>query len=440
MKILLAVHHFPPRYTSGAEKEAFRAASGLKRRGHEVRVVTVESTQAAPGSGLTWVDETFEGIPVRRLSFCQADIPDPSRFEYDNPWLGAHVKGMLEQDPPDLLFFVSGYLMTASVIHAAKMCSIPVVLYLTDFWFLCPRITLLRSNGELSGFNPRPADCVQCLGEEKRRYLWLGQLAPGLMKFYWSRQREAMMRIEERQRFLRETLGMVDLFIVQSNFLKKVFTETGIPSDKIAMVRQGLENIGDRHLSTLEIPKSPSLRLGYIGQIAKHKGVHLLIRAVRELKNMPVELEIYGDDSIFPRYRQTLFRLAGRDPRIHFMGPFRGLEEIARIYQRLDLLVVPSLWYENSPNVILEAFSYRVPVIAAGIGGMAELVRDGVDGLHFRFGDYKDLARIIRRVVEESDLLKNLRGGITNVRSLEEQIDQMSGLLALVVGYAKDER
>ncbi|MBO9384746.1 MAG: glycosyltransferase, partial [Roseiflexus sp.] len=168
------------------------------------------------------------------------------------------------------------------------------------------------------------------------------------------------------------------------------------------------------------------LRIGFIGQIAPHKGVHLLIRAFRALrpKAQRLELHIYGGLTTNPAYINQLRRLAGGDDRIYFHGRVENTR-VPDVLANLDVAVVPSIWYENAPIAILEAHAAGTPVVTTGIGGMADLVRDGVDGLHFRFNDAADLARVLQRLIDEPELLSRLRSGIQKPRSIDDEMVQI---------------
>jgi len=99
----------------------------------------------------------------------------------------------------------------------------------------------------------------------------------------------------------------------------------------------------------------------------------------------------------------------------------------------LDVVVVPSLWYENSPNVILEAFAHRTPVIVSDLGGMAELVEEGVNGLCFPPGEAASLATALRRLIEEPGLLARLRAGIKPVKTVAEEMTELQAIYRAVV-------
>ena len=140
-------------------------------------------------------------------------------------------------------------------------------------------------------------------------------------------------------------------------------------------------------LSFLENRPRRILRLSYIGQITEIKGVHVLLEAIQLLPEAPLSCSIYGDlNNKFPKYVEKLRQIAGEDERIQFKGTFVQ-EQISGVFQNIDAIVVPSCWYENSPNVILEAFAHRTPVIASDLGALPELVVHEKNGLLFEMGD-----------------------------------------------------
>ena len=431
MKIVIGVHHFPPTYKGGAEWRAYRTAAALQERGHDVQVICVERIDHDLRSGLTWEDTTYDGVNVRRLSFNLEAAPDLFRWEYDNPWIGDHLRSIFRQTRPDIFHLISGYMLTGQAILSAQELNIPTVVTLTDFWFLCRRISLWRSDGTLSTMPVDPVHCARCLGEEKRRYRWLGQIAPNLMDNYWHQQQEWVDRFALRQQFLRQALNRVQAIISPSQFLRSIHVQAGIPSEKIIFSRQG-RDFPDLDPTLLQKSPHTVLRLGYSGQIAPHKGIHILAEALKLLPDAPISVHIYGEAEHFPRYTDQLKRLVRGDSRLKIMGTYLR-QDVSRVFHNLDVLVVPSLWYENSPNVILEAFAHRTPVIASDLGGMAELVHHSQNGLLFRVGDAAALARQLRRLVEEPVLLAQLQAGIQPVKTVAQEIDELEAIYQRVV-------
>jgi glycosyltransferase involved in cell wall biosynthesis len=111
---------------------------------------------------------------------------------------------------------------------------------------------------------------------------------------------------------------------------------------------------------------------------------------------------------MFAGYIAGVRAAAGDDPRIAFAGPY-GEEQASDVFAGMDALVVPSTWYENTPFVVLEAFAAGVPVLASDLGGLTEIVQDGVDGLLFRAGDAPSLQSAIERLCGEPGLYERLR-------------------------------
>lgn len=405
----------------------YRTAHALQARGHTVQVVCVERIDRGPATGVAAVDEVFEGIPVRRLEFNLAAAPAPARWEFDNPWVGDHLREMIQGFRPDLFHLVSGYLLTGRALEVAAAAEIPAVVSLTDFWFLCRRTTLLRTNGELSTVPPDPVRCARCVAEESRRYRWLGRAAPGLMDWYWRQQHGAVQLQHERQRFLLAALRRARYLISPSEFLRGLFVQAGLPAERLVYVRQGrdFEALTPERLAKAP---APELRLVYLGQIAEHKGLHVLIDALRRLPEAPIQLTLYGDPGHFPRYTRRLQQLAAGDPRIRLAGNYQGQLELHEVFQRADAMVMPSLWYENSPNVILEAFAHRTPVLASRLGGMAEMVVDGQNGLCFAPGDAADLARVLQRLLDEHGALARLSAGIQPPKTIAQELDELEAV------------
>lgn len=425
MRILIAVHHFPPAFTAGAEWQAFRTAKGLQARGHDVSVVTVERVDDGPSNGVAWVDDVYMGLPVRRLNFNRALCPDERLWEYRNDWIRDHCVDWWRQERPDLVHVVSGYLLTGGLFEATEALALPTVLTLTDFWWLCPRNTLLRSDGSISTAPEEPWRCARCVAEEQPLVRRLGRLSQRLADAYWQRQPGPIGRIEARRQYLRERFGRVNSIISPSRFLRDAHVAAGVAPDRITVSRQGIELIDKGlHLNARKI-SSDRLRVAYMGQIAELKGVHVLVDAVRQIDDPRLQLRIYGDMGRFPAYSARLKQQAAGDTRISFPGPFVGAEGLATVLSEVDVLVVPSLWYENSPNVILEAFALKTPVVVSDFGGMAELVEPEVDGLRFGVGDSADLARQLRRLSNEAGLLERLTAGTPTIRSVSDEMQAL---------------
>jgi glycosyltransferase involved in cell wall biosynthesis len=437
MRVLIAVHHFLPRYTNGAEIESYTLAKGLQKGGHEVRIICIEQIDAGPAVGVNSWDDVYDGIPVHRLSLNHRAIPEAFRYSYENPWIGNHLRSYLLQHRVDVLHLISGYLLSGSVLQVAQESDIPTVVSLMDFWFLCPRITLLRSDNSLCSTAASPADCALCLRKERRRYRYLDRWSAGLIGkalcVYWQGSNDALMRsVVARRNYLFSCLNQANAVISASRFVKERIEAQGIHLSHFYSVRQGLDC--SQWDEGMPAPmREAGLSIGYIGQIAPHKGVGILLDAFLQLCHTPREsapkLLLYGDLQQFPDFVAQLRRkIVGRTD-VALRGRFDH-RQIRRVHAGIDVLVVPSLWYENSPNVILEAFECGTPVVVSRLGGMAELVQEGVNGLQFQVGKAQDLARVLRSLLDEPQLLDQLRRGIPPVKTIDQELDELLGIYA----------
>jgi glycosyltransferase involved in cell wall biosynthesis len=195
-------------------------------------------------------------------------------------------------------------------------------------------------------------------------------------------------------------LGDADHVFAPSRFLAGMFVRNGFPAERIEVLPYGLDPDRVRRLPVAR-PRTP-LRVGFIGVLSPWKAPHLLIDAVRARQELAVDVVLHGDLGMqdFAEYVAELRRRAGDDPRIRFAGSFAG-ERLDDVLGAIDLLVVPSIWYENTPFVILEAFAAGVPVAASALGGLAELVVDGRNGWLFPAGDAAALGRLLERCVAD---------------------------------------
>ncbi len=445
MKITLPVHHFPPHYSAGAELYAFRLARWLIAHGHEVEVVCVEAIDQGRPAELHATEDRYQGITVWRLAFNLIEAPERLRWNYDNPLLGTWFADYLRRAQPDLAHFQAGYLIGLAPLAAAHAASVPTVLTLHDYWFLCPRVTLLRGDGTLCTNIPNnPAGCAWCQRLERRSYRLPDRLSGGMLGTIAQTiaLRDERTVIADRRAQLLPALALPDAVIAPSHFLAERFAPF-VPAERLHIARYGLD------LTPFQQPHrhgaSETLRVGYIGQIAQHKGVHLLIDAFRRLQtgDQPAELHIYGGLDAQPHYVDSVRRLAGNDPRIQLHGRFPNAD-VASILAELDVVVVPSIWYENSPLAIMEAQAAGTPVVTAALGGMAELVRDGVDGLHFQPADAADLARALQRLIDAPALLPTLRAAVTTPRAIDDEMRQLVTIYnsvarpAITLGAAAD--
>jgi glycosyltransferase involved in cell wall biosynthesis len=432
VRILIAVHGFPPTFYAGAERAAERIVHWLADNGHEVEVFALEQLHAPETRLETTIETTNQGaFKIHRLSY-NIDLNHDLRDSYDHPVVGDAFTSVLEKGSFELVHLISGYLLGGQIIHRAHAKQIPVVITLTEYWFFCTRLNLLQSNGALCSGPETDEKCARCLLEEKRRYRLPAQLAPAVMDGFWSIAQQApfaqakKQEIAKRRQLLQTALNTADLVISPSHFLISKFKEFGFDTQRYVYIRHGLTP--DEQQKTLSRTRTlgDTLRLGFLGQIKPHKGTDLLIDAVLPLlqAGRKLSIDIWGPEHEEPEFAARLRQQTRDFPTIRWNGRY-NIADVWKILSDIDVLVIPSRWYENSPTVIAEAFLMGVPVIATRLGGMAEMVEHEKSGLLFELNNAQDLQRQIVRLLDEPAYLNALRAGIPAIKTAEQEVQEI---------------
>jgi GT2 family glycosyltransferase/glycosyltransferase involved in cell wall biosynthesis len=328
--------------------------------------------------------------------------------------------------------------LSTTIVHALAKRRIPCVFTLHDYWLICHRGQLLDVDYRVCD-GPESGPCHTCLGDAGgasapsflgatalrgiNRWLpaarHLRRLSGRIATFVASpgaADEQARRRLEH----MRTVCADVTHFVAPSRHMRDRFVQFGVAADRITVAGYGFN-----HTLFPRVERVPStrLRIGFLGSLMVSKGPHVLLEAVARLPPGAVSVDLFGAYTAYhgdDRYRRPLESLLKQDG-VRAHGTI-GHDQVGQALASVDILVVPSIWPENSPLVIQEAFLAGVPVVASRIGGIPEVVDDGRDGLLFRAGDAEDLARVLTRLLREPELLETLRAGIPRVRTIEDDI------------------
>lgn len=457
MRVLIVSHRYPPRHAAGAEAYAARLARELARRGHAVHVFAAEKDVAR--RDLSLAEREHDGVAVTEV----VNNLFHERFgeTWDRPEVDALFGGLLDRWRPDIVHLQHLMYLSIGCAEAAARRGIPVVFTLHDFWLQCPRfgqrlhpdgtvcatIDFDRCGGCLTSFKHAQSPLQRSAG----RALAALRGATGLDLSGAARGAERLLRspssapgegepeaaaalaheAAERDEAMRARLvPAVDLFLSPSRFLLERLVEWGIPASRIRHVRAGID--GARFARVARTP-SERLRVVFLGTLSRHKGPHVLVDAWSRLSAEQRErasLDLYGPPGGDPHYVAALESAARAcGARLH---PRLEGDAVVELHGRTDLLVVPSLWYENQPLVILEALWARTPLAVSDLGGMAELVHEGETGLRFPAGDAGALARRLAELIADRsalDALQRARPAPPDVSSDVDQVERAYGEL-----------
>jgi glycosyltransferase involved in cell wall biosynthesis len=220
--------------------------------------------------------------------------------------------------------------------------------------------------------------------------------------------------VDARLHAARAAFDQADLFVAPSRSLADEYAALGFDASKIRVSDYGFPRMN----APARTAPGARLRIGFVGTIVWHKGVHVLLDAVRELRPEKYELHVHGAFEVAPDYVADLRRRAAGLPAVFHGGFDRA--RTADVYAGLDVLVVPSIWLENSPLVIHEAFQAGVPVIGSRIGGTADLIADGCNGRLYDPASPAALASILQSAIDDRQLLTTWAARLPAVKSIED--------------------
>ena len=395
LKILVVIHGFPPYYMAGSEVYTFNKCIELSKK-HEVMVFTrIEDEFQRP----YFITESIEnGIKIIRVNKPGKDYT--FRSKYQDIKMAEIFKKYLKKLQPDIVHINHLSHLTTLIVDIIKKLEIPVIFTLHDFWMMCVRGQLIRDDHSLCT-GPNIEKCTECN-----------------MKYFTS-EMQANYEIQRWLNTLWKINKKVDLFIAPSKFLRNIYIKYGIPEEKIIYMDYGFNK---DLINGIEDVPSEKIRFGFLGRIISVKGISFLIDAFNEVDHSKAELNIYGK---LPRSSIYLKKRC-ENSAIHFKRGY-NYKNISKVLSNIDILVVPSIWYENSPLVIHEAFVANKPVITSNLGGMSELVKHEKNGLLFEHGNVVDLREKLNIFIENPNLIEKYSQK-TYVRSIQEDVADIENL------------
>jgi len=386
MKVLFLIHQFYPNYSTGTEKFILNLAKMMQRCGHRVKVITYSFHPSwfyqYRLSGFAIKEYVYESVPV--LAFRFRKHPEDLHFALGDSEMAQVGVELLQRENPDIVH-IGHSMRVAGFIKSARQLNIPYVVTLTDFFLMCPKYILVRSNGSL------------CSGPESG--LACTQHCPELPND----------RIPKRLVEAQALLAQANAVAAPSQFLAKTF-QREFPGLQPILIRHGM-SFHNLKSNSRRYQHGDRIVFGYAGSLNTHKGVHILIEAFMSARLSEAELKIYGKNATSRHYVNSLKKASYSCKNISFCGEYAA-GQLAEVLQGIDVIVLPSLWHENASLILCEALASNVPVIVSDAGGMNETVRNDFNGFIFRMGDVRNLSEILQTIVENPETLNRLKENI----------------------------
>ncbi|XQW85890.1 glycosyltransferase [Thalassotalea piscium] len=297
-------------------------------------------------------------------------------------------KSLLQSLAPDIIHLVNPAHIGLNIIAAAKHLKIKTVLTITDFWWLCPKSTLITQHGNLCKGNKDSNECIKCIAATSDSYqhikkIPLGKTALNIGLRTLLNLKNIKMDWHNRKNIIQQTFSNIDHVI----FLSQTAKNSLLAEYKIAnfsIIPAGLKNYWFENIpkNINHKPKS----IGFAGAISPHKGLHILFLALKEI-TQPLTIKIAGTCAN-NSYLQYLNQI-NIPHKVIWLGQLSE-NDMIKFIDSVDLIVVPSLSPENQPQVILEAHARNKTVICSDVPGAAELVEHSLTYPALNYKDLKD--------------------------------------------------
>lgn len=402
MKIVLVNYRYF--ISGGPERYYFNIKEILEREGHTVVPFSIKNSRNFDANGyekyfLDAVEDEVYFAQVKKKSL-KVICKSFTRMFYS--WEAKRKFGrLLDDENPDLIYIMQFHnKISSSIIDAAHKRKIPVVHRISDFQYMCPNALF---------YNNIKGVCEDCL--KGRRF--------SCIKYKCVMNSTVYSGIKMMSKWLddvRHITKKIDAFVVPSLFTFEKLKEYGIPENKLY------------HIPTFFNLKNENPTVEYqpfflfVGRIEKHKGLMTLVKAFEDTH---CQLRIIGfsNDGYEDELKQYLGKSVdgesfGKNGNIHFMGKM-SFENIEPYLKSCLCTLVPSEWYDNFPNVVLESFAYKKAVIATDFGSLRYMVEDDKTGFKFKYQNVEDLRDRVIYLSNNKD--EAIRMGSTAFQQLLEQ-------------------
>ncbi len=464
MRILHVAHEFPPYEFAGTAIYTYNIVKALSQE-HEVFVFARLEDKNEPAYKI--IDEDRSGYHVRLLS--RPDLSwNPFEDSYSDERAERAFTDYIDEIQPDIVHFEHILGMSYTVVKEVKKRGIACVFTLHDFWTMCPMGQRMcytdrtlcddidfakcgpcvfgdgwnwKDSGEKQGttesktgfqhyFDQKFRTTPGVVGRRPRAMMYAAMKSAGAALGFDPTMPEPEILSKHpfavRFRRMQEALSHADLLITPSSFLRDEFIRLfHVSPDRIIHSRNGMTF---DHVVAHPKSKSDIIRFGFVGSVIPTKGVHVLVDAAKKLSGRSgFCVDIYGAPNRWTvDYETELHKSAEGYGQVVFHGRFDN-KQIGKVLANIDVLVVPSIWYENAPLTLNEASMTNTPVLASDRGGMLEFVRDNKYGRTFKLGDADDLAAEMTKLLDDPSQIPSMAESDVYIKPVDVNAKELLG-------------
>jgi glycosyltransferase involved in cell wall biosynthesis len=365
-------------YYTGTEKFVLNMAKAQQKFGETVKILTYSFYDASFytdkfGDNIVYKTFAYSGVEVCAWKLIDFPIEIHGMVNFpNNPEILSFADFIFDAFKPDVIHV--GHLMRkGSFIERAIERHIPYIWTLTDFWMFCHKGIMITDSGEVCEGCDECRKCGECAGFMPEQKI-------------------------ERYKISRRLLENARALFSPSQFLADMYNKE-FPGLHVRTHHHGM-NFSHLIRKSKKYSNSDSepIIFSFMGTLLKHKGAHLIIEAINRIPKANLKVQIWGSGS--SDYIDELKNAA--DERVSFHGTYNE-KEVGKVLSGVDVVIIPSMWYENYPLVMHEAFASFMPVLGTALGGMSEKIKDGVNGWTFPFGDSTRLSEIMQDMCDNRE-------------------------------------
>jgi len=442
MKILLVSHTFLPKYVGGTEVYTCELARELVAQGNEVEILCTDPLSRKKPYSVTI--KKYRGLNINVIEKNILEYKDFSQTYFDSE-VDKIFTSFIDEFQPDIIHYTHLMHLSVNIVAIAAKRNIKQIATLNDFWMQTHLYNRVTTSGELYENYSQKQDCIELSKQlnsgskietpmdlhqfirSKDKTSYLKAICSKLLSrfsepiTFYLNQNQYQEMIDKRIIKIREMLFKLDLIIFPTVFLYQEFSRWGFQAKQVVISEHGIDT---SLFKNFKKSASKKIRFAFIGAIVPAKGLDVLLNAWRRIDPKDAELKIYGNFGLDKKYSRSLKPLLSNLKNVELKGTFSP-ENIAQVFSEIDVLVLPSKWFENGPLVLRNSLLGKIPAIVTNLGSNPEYINHRVNGLLFINGDENDLASKLEFMINNPDQIKIMAKKIDKQKSIKQDASNL---------------